>query len=114
MMLSTVDLDLVFTENGREAVEAFGATAFDLVVLDMQLPFMDGLEAPRAIREIERLGGARRTPVVMLTAHALPEHVEASHAAGADRHVSKPVSAANLTAVLEEFCAGATEKARAA
>ncbi|MGZ3274772.1 MAG: PAS domain-containing protein [Caulobacteraceae bacterium] len=82
-------------ENGAQAVAAFQAGRFDLILMDMQMPQMDGLEAVRQIRAIEaRTGGA--TPIIMLTANARPEHVAVSAAAGADRHLGKPITAAAL------------------
>lgn len=65
---------------------------------------MDGLTAIRAIRETERVRGGPATPVWALSANALPEHVEASMAAGADGHLSKPISAQALFDVLAEAC----------
>ena len=62
-------------ENGAEALMALGADTFDVVLMDMQMPVMDGLEATRRIRGIEGAAGRSRTPVVMLTANALPEHL---------------------------------------
>jgi CheY-like chemotaxis protein len=70
--------------------------------MDMQMPEMDGLTATRRLRERERLTGARRTPVIMLTANALDEHVRSSLQAGADAHLSKPVRADRLIMTLTE------------
>jgi CheY-like chemotaxis protein len=64
--------------------------------MDMQMPVMDGLSATRAIRQFERAAGRPRTPILMLSANALPEHVEAAAQAGADGHLSKPVTADKL------------------
>ena len=59
--------------------------------MDMQMPELDGLSATAAFRAFEAQTGAAPTPVIMLTANALDEHVKASLAAGADRHLSKPI-----------------------
>jgi CheY-like chemotaxis protein len=67
-----------------------------VILMDMQMPVMDGLTAVRLIREREQATGARRTPILALTANAMPEHTEASLEAGADGHLSKPVAAAKL------------------
>jgi CheY-like chemotaxis protein len=104
LILSTVDPEVTFAEDGQAAIEAFRTGAFDIVFMDMQMPVVDGLEATRALRRFERQTGAAPTPIVMLTAHALPEHARASQEAGADRHLTKPVSAADVMAVLQEFC----------
>jgi len=66
----------------------------------MQMPVMDGLTATRAIRAREAAEGRRRALVVMLTANAMDEHVEAAHAAGADLHIAKPLRPAQLVAAL--------------
>lgn len=84
--------------DGVEAVEVCGATPTDVVLMDMQMPVMDGLTATRALRAIE--GTARRTPVLLLTANALDEHVEAGRAAGADGHLSKPIRPDGLLSAL--------------
>jgi CheY-like chemotaxis protein len=64
--------------------------------MDMQMPELDGLSATASLREFEAENGLPRTPVIMLTANALDEHVRASSEAGADLHLSKPIRAAAL------------------
>jgi len=96
MILDQSNVELTSTENGNQALEAFRTGDFDIVLMDMQMPVMDGLTATREIRQWEDVAGLGRTPVVMLTANALSEHVEAGMAAGADRHLSKPFDAAEL------------------
>ena len=83
-------------ENGREALDALEARRFDMVLMDVQMPVMDGLTAIRALRAKEAQTGGRRTPVIALTANAMPEHVRASREAGADAHLSKPITAKAL------------------
>ncbi|MDR3511432.1 MAG: ATP-binding protein [Caulobacteraceae bacterium] len=100
MMLEPLGVEAQSAANGWEAVEALRRERFDAVFMDMQMPVMDGLEATRVIRQDERATGRRRTPVIMLSANALPEHCEASLAAGADSHVSKPVTMTDLLAAL--------------
>ncbi len=103
LILDQAGVELVSVENGAQAVEAFRQGRFDAVLMDMQMPVMDGLAATRAIRDFERDGSGGHTPVIMLTANALPEHVEAGRAAGADRHLSKPIGAPALIAALIEM-----------
>jgi signal transduction histidine kinase/ActR/RegA family two-component response regulator len=86
-----VDLDIV--ENGALALRRLEVDAYDVVLMDMQMPEMDGLSATEALRALERDTGRRRTPVIMLTANAMDEHVRASLAAGADEHLAKPIRA---------------------
>ena len=92
IMLAGASIDLVTVENGREAVDAFVGGGFDLVLMDMQMPVMDGLTATAAIRAHEAEKGWPRTPLLMLTANAMAEHVEAGRQAGSDGHVTKPVT----------------------
>jgi PAS domain S-box-containing protein len=94
--------EIVTAENGREALMAFGSGPFDAILMDMQMPVMDGLAATRRIRDSERASGRSPTPVIMLTANALPEHVAASLAAGADRHLEKPVTLTGLLEAINE------------
>lgn len=101
VMLEAMPVDLVSVENGAEALEAFRQGGFDLVLMDMQMPVMDGLTATAAIREHEQATHAPRTPVLMLTANALQEHVEAGQAAGADGHLTKPLTVVALTEAIE-------------
>ncbi|MFN4296829.1 MAG: response regulator [Brevundimonas sp.] len=96
LILSQIDVELVMVEDGAQALSAFRDADFDVVLMDMQMPVMDGLTATREIRLHEAAMGAPRTPVIMLTANALPEHVDAAREAGADRHLSKPFGAEAL------------------
>jgi len=69
--------------------------------MDMQMPRMDGLTATRAIRALEVERGATRTPIIMLSANALMKHRNEALTAGADLHVAKPITAANLLAGIQ-------------
>ncbi|MBX3479611.1 MAG: response regulator [Caulobacter sp.] len=101
--------EVVCVENGLEAVDAVAVRPFDLVLMDMQMPVMDGLTAIRLIRSRETEG---RAPIIMLSANALPEHVSASLDAGADRHLDKPITALSLFAAINEVFAAREEAAR--
>ena len=96
LILEAVGVELTVVDNGALALEAFARQRFDMVLMDMQMPEMDGLTATVQLRAMEAASGAARTPVIMLTANALDEHVRASLAAGADLHLSKPLRAAEL------------------
>ena len=97
LILGPFGVDLTTVENGAEAVEAFAAGAFDLVLMDMQMPVMDGLAATRALRQFEaRHPGRPRAAIVMLSANAMRQHRLESEAAGADLHLPKPVTAQRL------------------
>jgi CheY-like chemotaxis protein len=88
--------------NGREAVEAETREHYDLIFMDVQMPVMDGFEAAAEIRRLE-IRSRRRVPIVAMTANALNEDRDACLAAGMDDYVSKPVSLANLRAVIEKW-----------
>ena len=106
LILSSLGAEVVIAGDGAEAVSAFEAEHFDVVLMDMQMPVMDGLTATRAIRDLEAARPGRgRTPVVMLSANAMAEHRSNSVAAGADIHVAKPVTAASLLAGIEAVTA---------
>ena len=106
LVLSQIEVELVVTEDGAEALAAFRDRAFDVVLMDMQMPVMDGLTATREIRLHETAMGAARTPVVMLTANALPEHMAAAREAGADHHLSKPFGADALIELVTTLANG--------
>jgi signal transduction histidine kinase/CheY-like chemotaxis protein len=91
LILEPLGVDLSIVEDGAAAVAATNREPFDLILMDVQMPVMDGLTATRTIRAAELSQGRVRTPIVSLTAHAMGDHVAASLAAGADRHMAKPV-----------------------
>jgi CheY-like chemotaxis protein len=95
--------DLTVVEDGQSAVEQFAARTCDLILMDMQMPIMDGLTATRKIRELERERGGRRTPILALTAYARQVDVEMSRDAGCDSHVSKPISKATLVGMIAKY-----------
>ena len=92
-----------FAVDGHEAVRVFAEENFDVVLMDMQLPGMDGCEATRVIREIERERGGRRTPIVAMTANARVEDREQCLAAGMDDYLSKPLRHDHLAAMLSKW-----------
>jgi len=106
LVLAQIQAELVMVEDGAQALAAFRDSDFDVVLMDMQMPVMDGLTATREIRLHEAAMGAARTPVVMLTANALPEHMDAARESGADRHLSKPFGAEALIDMVTELAAG--------
>jgi signal transduction histidine kinase/ActR/RegA family two-component response regulator len=87
--------------DGREAVEWWLRERFDLVLMDVQMPEMDGFEAVAAIRDVERETGMR-TPIIALTAHAMSGDRERCLAAGMDGYLTKPIKLAHLVAAIDE------------
>ena len=114
LILAPLGVELAIAENGEQAVDLYRAQAFDVVLMDMQMPVMDGLTATRRIRAFETEQRADRTPVIMLTANALPEHVRAAHDAGADEHLAKPFSAPELIGLLAALTSDAAAESEAA
>ena len=86
--------------DGAEAVTAVASTDYDLVLMDVQMPGMDGLTATRAIREIDRL---TKLPIVAMTAQALPNQITACHEAGMNDYLAKPITLAALLAAIDKW-----------
>jgi CheY-like chemotaxis protein len=95
--------------NGREAVEAIGRECYDLVLMDCQMPEMDGFRATAAIRAAEENG--RRIPIIALTAHASASDREECLRAGMDDYLSKPLLLADLSSVLAQWTEGLPQQA---
>ncbi|MBA3962354.1 MAG: PAS domain-containing protein [Chthoniobacterales bacterium] len=92
--------ELTHVENGRAALEVFIDESFDVVLMDIQMPEMDGLEATRRIREMEVRNDTPRTPIVAMTAHAMAGDRERCLAAGMDDYISKPLQKEKLLEVI--------------
>ncbi|MFL5295251.1 MAG: ATP-binding protein [Phenylobacterium sp.] len=101
LILESVGVTPVIVENGQLALDALKTGRFDVVLMDMQMPELDGLSATAMLRAWEAETGTPRTPVVMLTANALDEHVRAGRDAGADTHLSKPIHAQALIEAIQ-------------
>lgn len=94
--------------NGVEAVEAFAAEPFDLILMDLQMPDMDGLQATAAIRQIESNRGGH-IPILAMTAHALTGDRERCLAAGMDGYLAKPIRLKDLVRAIPEVCESARQ-----
>ncbi|MEM9285734.1 MAG: response regulator, partial [Pseudomonadota bacterium] len=99
-----LELDFVMAENGQEAIEHLRTRSFDAILMDIRMPVMDGLEATRRIRAGEAGPQAAVTPIIALTANAMSDQVAESLEAGADAHVSKPVSRTAIVDALWNHC----------
>jgi PAS domain S-box-containing protein len=100
-LLHQVGVEPVLVSDGVEAVEAWRAAVWDVILMDIQMPVMDGPTAARMIRDEEAATGRRRTPIIALTANAMSHQAETYQASGMDAVVAKPIEVARLYAALE-------------
>jgi signal transduction histidine kinase/ActR/RegA family two-component response regulator len=116
-VMDSLGIDIDIVPDGREAVEAWRMGGYDLILMDIQMPVMDGIAAACEIRALEASEGRRRTPIVALTANALTHQIEEYLAAGMDGHVAKPIEIAKLyeaiSAALTAAATGATGQGQA-
>lgn len=94
---------LTFESNGQAAVNRFAVADFDVILMDLQMPVMDGLSATVAIRAIEKTRGAPATPILALSANCSPEDKAKCDVAGCDVHLNKPISKCDLIGAIEKF-----------
>lgn len=103
-LLNVLGIKSVMCGNGREVLSLLeGGAVFDLVLMDCEMPVMDGYEAARRVRAREKALGLPPLPIIALTAHALPEHREQCLAAGMSDHLPKPLSLPTLEAALRRW-----------
>jgi len=113
-IMQSFGVDITMVDNGRQAVEAWLAEPFDLVLMDIQMPEMDGIAATRAIRAAEAQSGRPATPIIAVSANAMTHQVKEYLAAGMDGHVAKPIELAKLHAAIETALAKAAQTRAAA
>ncbi len=104
-MLETMGHGVVVAENGREALYAFEKQKFDLILMDIQMPGTDGVEATKFIRQLEE-DSEERVPIVALTAHAMKGDREKFLACGMDAYLSKPVGSKHLAEIINSLVPG--------
>jgi len=100
-LLAQAGVDPLIVDDGAQAVEAWRNGDWDVILMDMQMPVMDGLAASQKIRELEAAGGLGRTPILALTADVMAHQVAEYDAAGIDGHVGKPIKAQDLFAAIQ-------------
>jgi len=106
-IMAAFGVDLTLVNNGREAVEAWAAAQFDLILMDVQMPVMDGVAATRLIRDGEAQSGRRRIPIIALSANAFSDQVSTYTRAGMDAHVAKPIDMNMLQFQIERLLSSA-------
>ena len=102
-LLEKLGAEVTWVEDGRHAIEACRSGAFDLVLMDVQMPMLDGFQATAAIRELEAREGRPRVPIIALTAHAMDGYREKCLTAGMDDYLTKPLKAADLAATVNRW-----------
>jgi PAS domain S-box-containing protein len=100
-VLNNMGHSVVVAQNGEEAVAQYQGESFDLILMDVQMPRMDGLQATEAIRSLEE-GTGRRMPIVAMTAHAMKGDEERCLSAGMDAYISKPIKLQGLYAIIDQ------------
>ncbi|KAF4516035.1 hypothetical protein B566_EDAN000272 [Ephemera danica] len=103
LFLKGTAYELFYAENGAAAVKQFQSSPFDLVLMDMQMPVMDGYAATAAIRDWERRHQRTPTPILALSANAFKEDIERSAAAGCTTHLTKPIKKKTLLEALRTY-----------
>ena len=101
--LQNLAAEVVIANNGAEALERIEASSFDAVLMDCQMPVMDGFTATRRIRELELSRGTKRMPIIALTANVMSEDREKCLAAGMDAHLGKPIEPAQVIEALNRY-----------
>ncbi|CAN5457441.1 ATP-binding protein [soil metagenome] len=104
-LLHQIGVQPVFVDNGRDAVAAWEAGVFDAILMDVRMPQLDGPGASRVIRDREAELGRARTPIIGLTANAMPDQVRSYREAGMDAVVTKPINVAHLFETLAALTA---------
>jgi len=113
-MLDPMDVVLHITADGAEAVEAFRDEPFDIVLMDIQMPVMNGVDAVRAMRALEAERGQAPTPILALSANVMRHQIDEYMAAGMNGFVAKPIEMSALVGGIEQALAGAAEAQSAA
>lgn len=103
LFLKSTPVTLDIAENGRTAVEKFTSNPYDLVLMDIEMPEMDGISATQAIRKLEQENGRKKIPVIALTSHAFREHQEKCFSAGCDGYLTKPIQKCELIEKISQY-----------
>lgn len=107
-MIDSNRCEVTFAVNGQEAVDAYRKDGFDIVLMDISMPVMDGFTATEEIRKYENETGAVRTPVICVSAHAFEDQRHKSAECGMDDYLTKPINKAKLMTMIEKWADAAT------
>jgi len=113
-VMGSLGISIDIVADGRAAFEAWRDGGYDLILMDIQMPVMDGIDSAKAIRAAERETDRRRTPIIALTANALSHQIEEYLGAGMDGHVAKPIEIAKLYDAISRTLNEAAQNAQAA
>jgi CheY-like chemotaxis protein len=113
-IVEPMDVELAMVGDGRAAVEAWRTGDFDVILMDIQMPVMDGIAAAKAIRAAEKAEQRPRTPILALTANALVHQVEEYLGAGMDGHIAKPIEISKLYDAMSRALSDPAKTAEAA
>ena len=103
LLLKQIGIDADLVKNGADAIEKFQSRKYDIILMDINMPFMDGIEASKKIIEIEKSGGIKHTPIIALTAKSMTGDKEEILESGMDAYLSKPISINKLYGALSPF-----------
>ena len=101
--LPRIHAEPTWAPNGSEALKAFAEARFDVILMDLRMPGIDGVAVIREMRAAEAVSRAPRTPIVVVSAHATPDDKRATFEAGADLHLAKPYDVPSLLGTIEGF-----------
>ena len=100
-LLKRFDWEIISAENGEEAIEKFASEPFDLILMDVQMPKIDGFDATRQIRQLEKVSGSR-IPIIAMTAHAMKGDKERCLDSGMDYYITKPIDSKELIELIQK------------
>ena len=110
-LLEPMNLDLTLVENGADAIAAWRAQAFDVILMDIHMPVLSGCDVSREIRRIEAEEGRARTPIIAVSASVMKSEVDECLEAGMDSHVPKPLEFSRLRQAIEDAVAKTSDGA---
>lgn len=109
-LLHQVGIEPLIVGDGRQVVAAWDAEVWDVILMDIQMPELDGIAATKIIRRAEDVSGRRRTPIIALSANVMAHQIAEYVEGGMDGHIAKPIDVRKLFAAIEEAVAGASEE----